>query len=182
MSRERLATLAIALSALALSVCAPPAARADHGTTFLDEGLARYMAIAHAYWGGPAPVCIENGINVIPVHAVLYDDPDPEVVARADQPGCHIWLDRSSWRDMRPTEACMTIVHEWGHLLGLGHSRDALDVMAEFPTVPPKRCVGLSRHTSRARARASGHRAPACAPRRKGARRHLWSCLRRSFR
>lgn len=179
MSRERLATLAIALSALALSVCAPPAARADHGPTLLDEGLARYLAIAHAYWGGPKPVCIADGVTVIPVHAVFYDDPDAEVVARADQPGCHIWLDRSSWRDMRPAEACMTIVHEWGHLLGLGHSHDPFDVMAEFPTAPPRRCIGLSRHS--ARARASGGRAAACAARRKRARRHLWSCLRRSF-
>jgi hypothetical protein len=80
---------------------------------------------------------------VIPVHAVLYDDPDPDVAARADQPACRLWLDRGSWRALTRAQMCTTIVHEWGHLLGLGHSEGPLSVMAGFPARRPRRCAAL---------------------------------------
>jgi hypothetical protein len=85
----------------------------------------------------------------------------------------------------------MIIVHEWGHLLGIGHSHDPLDVMAETPVVPPPECAALTRRSPRARA--SARRAASCAARAKrvrrarrisgarGARgpRHSWACARR---
>src|SRR5688572_2558530 len=132
----------------------PAAAQANHGTTFLDETLATYMAIGQAHWGGPLPSCVVGG-TVIPPHAVLYDDPDPSVAARADQPGCRIWLDRSSWRQMRPTEACVVVVHEWGHLLGHGHSLDPFDLMAEMPVQAPRECRRPAGASRRARASAA---------------------------
>jgi hypothetical protein len=142
MALRRVARRAALLCALTAALPAPAAA--NHGTPFLDDTLATYMAIGHAYWGGPMPTCVESGGTVIPAHAVLYDDPDPTVAARADQPGCRIWLDRSSWREMLPAEACMVVVHEWGHLLGQGHSLNPFDLMAEAPVRAPRACRRLS--------------------------------------
>jgi hypothetical protein len=179
MSLQRSAARAAALSALALCLCMPTLARADQGTTLLDENLATYMAIAHSYWGGPIPTCVENGVTVVLAHAILYDDPDPSVAARSMQPGCEIGLDRGHWRSMRPAEACMIVVHEWGHLLGHDHSPDPLDLMAEMPIVPPRRCAALGHRAPRARA--SARRAASCVARAKRARRRPRACVRHAF-
>jgi hypothetical protein len=156
MALRRSARWALALCAVAAAL--PASAHADHGTTFLDEGLATYMSVAEAHWGGGIPTCVENGFTLIRVHAILYDDPDPSVAARADQPGCRIWLDRSSWREMLPLERCMIVLHEWGHLLGHGHSPNALDLMAELPVRAPAEC----RRVAPARRRPSARAARRC--------------------
>jgi hypothetical protein len=186
MALQRSALWAVALAAVAMALPAP--ARGDDGGPLLDDGLANYFAAAQAHWGGPLPTCIEDGVRSIPVHALLYDDPDPEVAARAEQPGCRIWLDRRIWREMRPLEACTVVVHEWGHLLGYGHVEDPLDLMAEFPGRPPRECAALGRQARRARA--SGGSARPCATRRKRlrgrsarrARAARFACIRRAVR
>lgn len=157
---------AILLAALALTV--PATARADHGTPFLDDRLGTYFGIAQDHWGEPAPACVANGTTLVGVHAVLYDDPEPDVAGRADQPGCRLSLDRSHWRAMRPVEACTIVVHEWGHLLGREHVGDPFDPMAEFPRVPPAGCAALRRPTRSARA--ASRRVRACVARAKRAR------------
>lgn len=167
MALKRSALWAVALTAVALAL--PASASADHGTPFLDDDLTTYFGIAQAHWGGPAPNCVANGVTTIPVHAVLYDDPIASVAARADQPGCRLWLDRSSWREMRPVEACTIVAHEWGHLLGRGHVDDPLDLMAEFPERPPAGCAAFARPARRARA--STRRDRGCRVRKKRARR-----------
>src|SRR5687767_2566669 len=168
MALRRAARCAVALCVVAGAL--PAVAQANHGTTLLDETLATYMAIGQAHWGGPMPSCVVGGTVIAP-HAVLYDDPDPSVAARADQPGCRIWLDRSSWREMRPLEACMVVVHEWAHLLGHGHSLDPFDLMAEVPVRAPGECRRAA-HGSRARASAARR----CGPGRAGRRGRAVRC------
>lgn len=175
MALQRSALWAVAVAAVALALATPAAAR--EGTTFLDDDLGTYFGIAHAYWGGPIPTCVENGIVTIPVHAVLYDDPDPSVAARAEQPGCRLWLDRGHWRTMGRAEACMVVVHEWGHLLGHSHSEDPSDLMAELPIRPPSGCARLERGAGRARVRAA-RRARPCRTRR-GRSAERSACFRR---
>ena len=162
MALQRSALWAVALAAVVVMLLPAPA-QADHGTPLLDEGLITYFAAAQSYWGGPSPTCVANGVTIIPVHAVLYDDPDLEVAARADQPGCRLSLDRSHWRTMSSTEACTLVVHEWGHLLGHGHVHNPLSVMAPFPTRAPRVCAALDRRATRARPAA--RRARPCAAR-----------------
>ena len=157
MALQRSALWAVALSAVALAL--PVAAQADHGQTLLDDDLATYFAVAQSHWGGPAPSCVADGVRLIPVHAVLYDDPIGSVAARAEKPGCRLSLDRDHWRRMRPAEACTIVVHEWGHLLGHGHVEDPLDLMAEFPARAPAGCAALERRPLRATA-AARRRAP----------------------
>jgi hypothetical protein len=151
MALQRSALWAVALAAVALAL--PTAATADHGVPFLHDELTSYFGVAQAYWGEPVPACLANGTTSIPVHAVLYDDPNPDVAARAEQPGCRMWLDRSSWRAMGPVEACTIVVHEWGHMVGRAHVDDPFDLMAEFPARAPRACAAL-RPTRAARASA----------------------------
>ncbi len=159
MALQRSALWAVALTAFALAVPAP--ASADHGTTYLDDDLATYFGIAQAYWAGPMPTCVANGVTTIPVHAVLHEYRDPSVAARSDQPGCRLSLDRTEWPRLSRPEACMIVVHEWGHLMGFGHTGEALSIMAEFPTRVPSACAALvSRRRS---ARASVRRRLSCA-------------------
>ena len=160
MARRRSALWAVAVAAVALAL--PVTAYAGE-TPFLDDDLATYFGIAREHWGGPIPACVANGVTTIPAHAVLYDDPDPSVAARAEQPGCRLWVDRGNWRRLAPVEACMIVVHEWGHLLGHGHSDDPSDLMAAFPKRPPPACAALQRGSRRARA--SSRRARSCAAR-----------------
>jgi hypothetical protein len=182
MALQRSALWAVALAAVAMAL--PVQARAGDGAPLLDDALGNYFAAAQAHWGGPLPTCVVNGTTPVAVHAFLYDDPDPEVAARSEQPGCRIWLDRQFWRDTRPVEACTVVVHEWGHLLGYGHVEDPLNLMAEFPTRPPVECSAMERR--RRTARASAGRAHPCGwtrhrVRRLTARRHgiaRFACVR----
>src|SRR2546421_6673720 len=122
--RLRLAILVVCAFAL---LAAP--ARADHGVTVNDPTLSRYMAIAAAYWGGPEPVCTTQDGQVIRPHAVLADNPQPDVAAWAEVGGCRIWLDTDFWPAPADEQYCNLIAHEWGHLLGYGHSTDSRSLM-----------------------------------------------------
>jgi hypothetical protein len=175
MSRRRSAFWAVALTATALAL--PSAAGAADETPWLDAGVARYMRIAQAFWGGSVPTCVLNGETLVPAHAVLFDDPDPEVAARGDQPGCVLRIDRGTWPTLSRVEACTIVVHEWGHMLGLGHSADPDDLMAEYPRHAPAPCAELVRRRRHAAARAS--RTRRCVRPRRVTRGGRFACARR---
>jgi len=121
---------------LACAVTAGPAAAAasaDHGTPYESATLTRYLQIAEAQWGAPAPTCSGQGKAAVRVHAVLFDSPDPSVSAVAEQPGCRIWLDRDFWPARDDAIDCTIIAHEWGHLLGFGHSEVVGSLMYPMP-------------------------------------------------
>jgi hypothetical protein len=123
----------IVLVALASALAAPALARADHGEPYTDADLETYFEIAQAHWDVPAPSCAGPGGERIQVHAVRYDNPNPDVLATAEQPGCRIWLDLDYWPAPPSRVACTIIAHEWGHLLGHGHTADSNDLMYEQP-------------------------------------------------
>jgi hypothetical protein len=123
----------IAAFALACGLAAPTVAHADHGEPYKNRDLETYLEIAQAHWDAAAPTCPGPAGERIPPHAVLYDNPNPDVVATAEQPGCRIWLDRDFWPAPPSRFACTIIAHEWGHLLGHGHSRDEHDLMHAQP-------------------------------------------------
>ena len=130
----------VCVIALACALIAAPAARADHGEPYTNRTLATYLEIAEAHWGVPAPTCLGEGGQTIPVHVVLFDNPDPMVTATAEQPGCRIWLDRDWW-PARPNRIdCTVVAHEWGHLLGYGHSPERRELMYEQPLTGAPGC------------------------------------------
>ena len=106
-----------------------------------DAALTRYLEIAKAHWSGaPEPVC-QSPAGPVPVHAVLYDDPDPGVSARAEEPGCRIWLDRDFWPRPLDQIDCTIIAHEWGHLVGLPHTGNPNALMYDTPTSGAPGCA-----------------------------------------
>jgi hypothetical protein len=127
----RLRTTLLAAAGVLL-LLAPAAAHADHGQTVDDPVLAQYMQIAASQWGGQVPHCSGRNGETIAPHAVMADDPDPDVGAWAELPGCRMWLDSSQWKlPIQPREAhCNLIAHEWGHLVGHDHSDDPDDLMS----------------------------------------------------
>ncbi|MGH2762030.1 MAG: hypothetical protein ACRDLD_05555, partial [Thermoleophilaceae bacterium] len=124
MTSSRRFSAALAL-ALVLALPAAPA-RADHGPTLLDETLAAYLTVAEAHWGAAPGPCVGADGAPVALHATLFDDPDPRVSARAEQPGCRLWLDRDFWPAPPSVRGCVEIAHEWGHLLGHGHTAEGL--------------------------------------------------------
>jgi Matrixin len=132
---KRLLTLACVLA-----LAAPSLARADHGEPYTHPALAQYLEIAEAHWGSPPPSCGAADGQVIPVHVVLYDNPNPKVTATAEQPGCRIWLDRDWWPAPASRIDCTIIAHEWGHLLGHGHSHDKSSLMFPQPLTGAPGC------------------------------------------
>ena len=92
---------------------------------------------------------------------VRRQTPDPRFVGQALAP-CRVVIRRGDYTFLR---ICALIVHEYGHLAGLGHSSDPNDIM--HPARPPRypACVrhaaALHRKTSRARRRARARSAGA---------------------
>jgi hypothetical protein len=131
---RRITTLALA--ALPCLLAAAPA-QADHGRALIDESVSSYLRIAERHWGAAPAPCVGVHGGQVPVHAAMFDDPDPLVIGRAEQPGCRIWLDRDWWPGEPSRQRCLEIVHEWGHLLGHAHverglmSPDARGVVPE---------------------------------------------------
>jgi hypothetical protein len=140
---------AIACSAL----LAPPSAYgAWIERPYTSPTLTRYLQVAERHWGVPAPTCTGEHGAPVGVIVALYNDPDPDVVAAAEQPGCRIWLDRDFWPRPASKRDCVTIVHEWGHLLGHGHANDPNSLMFTYPTGGAPGCEFVNRRV-RAHAR-----------------------------
>ena len=94
---------------------------------------------ARGYWHGRRPACGDPEVRVI-------DDVDPKIMGRAWKAACVISVD-VDWLGSTPPERwrwCGLISHEYGHLLGLGHSDSPDDpdkVMSQART--PEMCHGL---------------------------------------
>lgn len=84
--------------------------------------LAPLLMIAAAFWG-QTPDCGQPSIE----RAQFL----PPVVGLADLGTCTIFVDPS--RFQAAGWACMTVLHEYGHELGLGHSSDPNNVM--YPVI-----------------------------------------------
>lgn len=107
------------LLAGAALLCCPNAAQAS-----IPAALETFKG---AWPQGCADVTIEQGT-----------DPDPTVSGFATPGTCVIYV-TPTFLAQRPSAdlICAVVVHEYGHLLGLGHSDDETNVMAPSPLPPP---------------------------------------------
>jgi hypothetical protein len=141
--RRRLVGAWIVLVALALYL--PHSAGAD-ATPAPSEGWgAAELRIAALYWGTPMPPLCETT-------AVEFDAPlPPGTLGEATvpvAPGAACWM-KIAPQPARVYMQCVTVVHEYGHWMGLGHSGDVSSPMAaEFnPTIYVRGCAKLSRRS-----------------------------------
>ena len=109
------------LLASAVLLCCPSAAEAS-----IDAALKTFNG---AWPQGCPQVTIEQA-----------EDVDPTVSGFATPGTCVVYLTPSFLsRSPQPETICAVVVHEYGHLLGLGHSDDEGNVMFPSP-LPPAAC------------------------------------------
>lgn len=121
------------IATLCLLAC--PAAADASPDPGRDPLVRRWLTVAQLFWDA-SPPCL-GGVDVV----VGDWGPRDDTWAFAAPGGCWIVLrptvypmpagtDPTWWR----TAMCSTIAHEWGHILGHGHSADPRSLM--FPYVP----------------------------------------------
>lgn len=98
---------------LTLLSAAPANASFDRPVT--DPGALYALDTARSYWGTELP-CVR----------MLWDTGRD---VAAETYGCDIYL-FPNWLQLSPGERCETIVHEYGHLLGHGHTTSVRSIMS----------------------------------------------------
>jgi hypothetical protein len=103
------------------------------------------LRIATAYWGAPTPPLCETT-------AVEFDATLP--AGRLGEATMPVVPGTDCWMKIAPHPAgvyaqCVTVIHEFGHWMGLGHSADPSAVMAAElnPLVYVRDCAKLARRS-----------------------------------
>lgn len=96
--------------------------------------MERWQQIAESHF---TPVC-----GPVTLLVAAPGEAPEDYLATADGSACTITLDPAYWSRARAIR-CAVIVHEYGHLAGLGHSGDPRSVMYPVATVKsaPSRCL-----------------------------------------
>lgn len=130
---NRRLTIITALVALGAAPC-PAHADAQFTDTPAPASWTDLLGSAAAVWDGRYPAC-PGGVQV---HIMHEDGP---VAARAQQPGCRMWINAAQITADPPAAVkCKVLAHEWGHLLGNPHTpggvMDATTLMYAAPMSP----------------------------------------------
>jgi hypothetical protein len=97
-------------------------------------------AMALEYWGGPPTNCTSIDRQIVPARS-LPQTATGHAYGQATQATrptpCFLYIDRRIVRPRAFAWACATMIHEVGHLRGLGHSPDPRSVMSvAWPPIP----------------------------------------------
>lgn len=99
--------------------------------------LRQDFAAAQHYWGGPSPLCstVERRVIALPLgEGGEATEPYPGYYGP-----CHLYVAQSMIYE--PRVVCTIIIHEDGHLHGLGHSPDPTSVM--YPKLTTENIPGI---------------------------------------
>ena len=122
----------LCLVLLPASAAAFPPSNQETNVTF-NPAVQEAIGLAMRFWNYRTPDCPKEGILVtegVPSYP-------GGAWAEAEQPGCHIDLSAEVYEGLQLENdspslmfaACKTVAHEYGHLLGEGHSTDPNSVM-----------------------------------------------------
>ncbi len=95
--------------------------------------------MAEEYWAGPPPCATLDAQIVAPDSLNRYGNNAGGVAANRSG-ACLIWIERYSAAPVNFAALCQTMLHEVGHLRGLGHSTDPTDIMYPAGLTVPPRC------------------------------------------
>lgn len=96
-------------------------------------------AMAVEWWGGPPTSCASIDKQIVPARSLPSSTGHAYGLAtQAIRPTpCILFIDRRMVRPRAFAWACATMIHEVGHLRGLGHSPDPRSVMSvAWPPIP----------------------------------------------
>ena len=103
------------------------ASSAASGSTPGSTQIAAWQQIARSYF---TPVCVAPEVTVT---WASTEDPSSAAQALYGPEQCEIRLNPVVFPTLTPEMQCNIVVHEYGHLAGLGHSPDPGSIMFAFP-------------------------------------------------
>jgi hypothetical protein len=111
------------------------ASSAASASTPNSTEIAAWQQIARSYF---TPVCSVPEVSVI---WTATDEPGWAAQAFYDPTHCEVRLSPVLFPTMTPEMQCNMIVHEYGHLAGLGHSPDPANIMFYAPHAVIPECA-----------------------------------------
>lgn len=122
---RRAALLGVLLSLLASAPAAALPSDGEFGVKVNGPAVAHGLAVAAAFWGRTPPGC-PRGVRVL---GYTLPDGIGGYGGGLGEDGCEIWIQKRHWPRWGATQKCLILVHEYGHVLGLGHVEDPRSVM-----------------------------------------------------
>lgn len=104
-------------------------------------GLELAFHVANRYWGGPPPGCTSIDKQIVPDGSLPEEhEAEATIPGPGEHVACFVYVTRHLAKPEAFAYTCTTLVHEDGHLHGLGHSSEPGNVMNPEARIVPNIC------------------------------------------